>query len=80
MSGTNFYTIRNLRGEALMGTESEEEALDFFSRQNTARIYVSVWEGEGEDIYQAVEPINITSLVLRAQARQIQEIRELISG
>jgi hypothetical protein len=79
MSGRNFYTVRNYQGEALVGTESEDEALDFFSRQNIARIYVSVWEGESEDIYQVVEPINITSLVLRAQAREIQEVRGILN-
>ena len=79
MSGRNFYTVRNVRGEALVGTESEEEALDFFSRQNIARIYVSVWEGEGEDIYQTIEPINITSLVLRAQAREIKDMRRILN-
>jgi hypothetical protein len=75
-----FYTVRNYQGEALMGTESENEALDFFDKQNFARIFVSVWEGEGEDIYQTVEPINVTSLVLRAQAREIQEVRKVFNG
>lgn len=72
MSGRNFYTVRSQQGEALVGTESFEEALEFFEREDFARIYVSVWDGEGEDIYRSIENINITDVVLMMQGKSIQ--------
>jgi hypothetical protein len=64
MSGRNFYTVRDSKGEAIYGGESAQEAVQFFRRNVSARLSVSVWEGEGEDIYQTIEPIDVTSLVL----------------
>jgi hypothetical protein len=64
MSGKNFYTVRDSKGEAIYGGESAREAVDFFRRNISARLAVSVWEGEGEDLYQTVEPIDITPIVL----------------
>jgi hypothetical protein len=77
MSGTNFYTVRTFEGEAIIGTESVEEALHYFREHTPAKILVSVWEGEGEDIYQAIEPINVTSLVVQAQIQQFDRLRGL---
>jgi hypothetical protein len=77
VSGTNFYTVRTFEGEAIIGTESVEEALHYFREHAPAKILVSVWEGEGEDIYQAIEPINVTSLVVQAQIQQFDRLRGL---
>lgn len=64
MSGRNFYTVRDSKGEAIYGGESAREAVDFFRRNISARLTVSVWEGEGEDIYLTIESIDITPIVL----------------
>ena len=64
MSGRNFYTVRDSKGEAIYGGESARDAVDFFRRNISARLSVSVWEGEGEDLYQTVEPVDITTVVL----------------
>lgn len=64
MSGRNFYTVRDSKGEAIYGGESAQEAVLFFRRNISARLSVSVWEGEGEDIYQTIEPIDITPAIL----------------
>jgi hypothetical protein len=60
----NFYTVRDSKQEPIYGGESPREAVEFFRRNISARIAVSVWEGEGEELYQIVEPIDITPLVL----------------
>jgi hypothetical protein len=64
MSGKNFYTVRDSKGEAIYGGESAREAVDFFRRNISARISASVWEGEGEDIHLTIESIDITPIVL----------------
>jgi len=60
----NFYTVRDSKGEPIYGGESPREAVEFFRRNISARIAVSVWEGEGENLHLAIEPIDITPLVL----------------
>lgn len=65
MSGRNFYTVRDSKGEAIYGGESAREAVLFFRRNISARLSVSVWEGEGEELYQTVEPIDITPVILQ---------------
>lgn len=65
MSGRNFYTVRDSKGEAIYGGEFAREAVLFFRRNISARLSVSVWEGEGEDLYQTIEPIDITPIVLQ---------------
>jgi hypothetical protein len=60
----NFYTVRDSKQEPIYGGESPREAVDFFRRNISARIAVSVWEGEGENLHLAIEPIDITPLVL----------------
>jgi hypothetical protein len=60
----NFYTVRDSKREPIYGGESPREAVEFFRRNISARIAVSVWEGEGENLHLAIEPIDITPLVL----------------
>jgi hypothetical protein len=60
----NFYTVRDSKQEPIYGGESPREAVEFFRRNISARIAVSVWEGEGENLHLAIEPIDITPLVL----------------
>jgi len=60
----NFYTVRDSKQEPIYGGESPREAVELFRRNISARIAVSVWEGEGENLHLAIEPIDITPLVL----------------
>ena len=59
----NFYEVKDSSG-SVWGGESAREAVDFFRRTLNATLTVSVWEGEGEDLYQIVESIDITTIVL----------------
>lgn len=69
----NFYEVKDFSG-SVWGGESAREAVDFFRRTLNAKLTVSVWEGEGEDLYQVIEPVDITSAILHTVASMTEGV------
>jgi uncharacterized glyoxalase superfamily protein PhnB len=63
MKQHNFYEVKDPSG-SVWGGESAREAVDFFRRTLNAQLVVSVWTGEAEELYQVIEPVDITPIIL----------------
>jgi len=73
---SHFYTVREKATlEPIYGGESVEEAVYYYLQDPLGyRISVSMWYGEGEDIYQVIEPIDVSLLVMEARVVMAREM------
>lgn len=63
MSKHIFYEVRDDSG-SIWGGESALECADFFAHnQAPLTVWVSEWEGEGEELWQLGNAIDVTPLV-----------------
>ena len=67
-----FYEVRDKEG-AIWGGEDALEAVTFWRKHPKSSIWMSEWEGQGEDLYQTTKAINITRINL---ATRIETLRE----
>lgn len=60
-----FYEVRD-EGGAIWGGESASDCVNFWlhNQPTDTSVWVSQWEGEGEDIWQVKEATDITSLAI----------------
>lgn len=66
-----FYEIRDYSG-SIWGGESALECADFFAHNEPPMtVWVSEWEGEGEDLWQTSKAVDVTPLVYAA-ARKVR--------
>lgn len=64
-----FYEVRDDSG-SIWGGESALECANFFDNNEAPlTVWVSEWEGEGEDLYQTSKAIDVTPLVYAAARR-----------
>lgn len=75
---SHFYTVREKATmEPIYGGESVEEAVAYYLQDPLGyRISVSMWYGEGEDIYQTIEPIDVSLLVMEARVVMAREMAQ----
>jgi hypothetical protein len=57
-----FYEVKNNYGSQF-GSESVIEALKFWEQNPGTSLWVSEWEGEGEDLWQTTKGIDLTALL-----------------
>jgi hypothetical protein len=57
--------VRDSKGEEIYQGESARDAVMDFRRNISARMYISVWQIQDEDLYQVIEPIDITPVILQ---------------
>lgn len=67
-----FYEVKNQEG-AIWGGEDAQEAIRFWQKHPRSRIWVSEWEGEGENLYQTTKAINITLINLATRIETLKE-------
>lgn len=73
-----FYEVRDNSG-AIWGGESARECYDFFSNSVPfTSIWVSEWEGEGEDMWQTKEAINITPFFREVRMSAMKEVKKWV--
>ena len=58
-----FYEVRDRYGSQ-WGGEDAWEAMKFWRQDTHRSIWVSEWEGEGEDLWQTTKAIDITPIAL----------------
>ena len=67
-----FYEVRDKEG-AVWGGEDALEAIHFWRKNPKYSLWMSEWEGEGEDLYQTVKAINITRINLATRLETLRE-------
>lgn len=78
MSSHIFYEIRDFSG-SIWGGESAKECYDFFSHSEPpVTIWVSEWEGEGENMWQVKEAINITPFFRGVRSSAMDEVKKWV--
>ena len=58
-----FYEVRDVDGTSMWGGEDEVEAVRFHKEYRGSTLWISEWEGEGEELWQTIIPINVTDVV-----------------
>ena len=78
MSSHIFYEVRDFSG-AIWGGENAKECYEFFTRNEPPlTVWVSEWEGEGEDLYQTSKAIDITPLVHATRMSAMNEVKRWV--
>ena len=78
MSSHIFYEIRDFSG-SIWGGENAKECYNFFIHSEPpVTVWVSEWEGEGEDLYQTSKAINITPFFHAVKLGTMKEVQEWV--
>ena len=68
-----FYEVEDKEGYAIWGGINPHTAIVFWRKYLDAKIMVSTWVGEGEDIHPTGIPIDLTP-ILRAMASEVVNV------
>lgn len=66
-----FYTVEDEGGGAIWGGVGAHTAIQFWRKYPNARIFVSSWSGEGEDVHPTGVPIELTQ-ILKALVSEVK--------
>ena len=71
-----FYEVTNPEGVAVWGGGDTWEAVWFFRQTLGNRIFVSVWEEDGEDAKLIGVPIELTKLITATISNSMERVQQ----
>jgi hypothetical protein len=72
-----FYEVRDKEG-AIWGGEDPLQAVAFWRNHPRSTVWVSEWEGEGEDLHQTTKAINITRINLATKMETLETVGKML--
>jgi hypothetical protein len=71
-----FYEVTNPEGVAVWGGGDPVEAIEFFRQAVGNRLFVSVWEEDGEDAKLIGVPIELTKLITATISNSMERVQQ----